>query len=315
MKKLFILLFLCIFFGACKSDSGELLFIEQNTENGFQFPYFLYIPEGASQTDSLILIIEPNNSGFADDDFDKHIEKAKRTASKDFYLGNYVARSLKYPLLVPVFPRSESNWKIYTHALDRDVMVQKNNDLERIDLQLLAMVEDAKKRLSLKSYSILNQFFITGFSASGTFANRFTLLHPEKVLATAAGGLNGLLMLPIKSLDSLPLNYPVGVNDYQSLFGNEFGPAAFKSTPQYYFFGELDDNDAIPYDDGYDNDERTLIYKLLGEDMHAKRWVNCTKIYKQEQVNAKIVSYPGIGHEQTDKTKEDVLDFFISCNK
>jgi|GEM_PF-6285344 len=41
-----------------------------------------------------VLIMEPNNSGFADDDLQKHTEKAQRTASREFYTENYVARKL-----------------------------------------------------------------------------------------------------------------------------------------------------------------------------------------------------------------------------
>ena len=97
------------------------------------YSYFLFIPNGVSEHDTNYLIIEPNNSGFADDNLHKHKEKAKRIATIDYYLGNWIARKLTYPLIVPVFPRTESDWKIYTHALDRDVMLQKGNSLERLD--------------------------------------------------------------------------------------------------------------------------------------------------------------------------------------
>jgi hypothetical protein len=30
--------------------------------------------------------------------------------------------------------------------------------------------------------------------------------------------------------------------------------------PQFLYMGGLDDNDAIPYDDGYDEDEGIIIY-------------------------------------------------------
>lgn len=253
------------------AKKGEIVLIQANPSKGFNYPYFLYIPEGASFEKNLVRIVEPNNSGFANDDLDKHIEKAKRIVTLDFYPGNYVAQKLKYPLLVPVFPRSESEWKIYTHALDRDVMLQKNNLLERIDLQLLAMVEDAKSKLTESGYTIQDKFFMTGFSASGTFTNRFTLIHPDKIQAAAAGGLNGLLALPIDSIGGKNLNYPLGTNDFKDLLNKEFQRTAFINTPQFYFMGENDENDAIPYDDSFDLDERELIYEFLGEEMLHKR--------------------------------------------
>jgi len=269
MKKAIWLIITLLSLQSCLSESekGATFLTEASLTKGFNYPYFLYIPEGASLEKELVLIVEPNNSGFADDDLDKHIEKAKRTASLDFYPGNYAARELKYPLLVPVFPRSESEWKIYTHALDRDVMLQKNNLLERIDLQLLAMVKDAKSKLAESGHSIHDKFFMTGFSASGSFTNRFTLLHPDKIQAAAAGGLNGLLALPIDSIRNKNLNYPLGTNDFKDSFNQEFQRTAFLNTPQFYFMGENDGNDAIPYNDAFDQDERELIYEFLGEEM------------------------------------------------
>jgi len=289
---------------------GKTFLIDSDTEKGFNYPYYLFIPNNIADDKELTLITEPNNSGFVSDDMDKHMEKAQRIATLDFYTGNYVARNIQLPLLVPVFPRSESEWKIYTHALDRDVMLQMDTNLERLDLQLLAMVEDARERLNEMGYKTDEQFFITGFSASGTFANRFTALHPEKVKAVAAGGLNGLLFLPLEELNGKELNYPVGIGDFHELFGKPFNAEAFKETPQFLFMGALDDNDAIPYDDAFDPPEREVIYQTLGMEMQPLRWENCRLIYKQEAVNADISTYEGIGHEHPDEIKNDILNFF-----
>lgn len=311
MNKIFPLFFILIALSACHNNKpGDLHFVKANPENGFNYPYFLFLPDDISTGKELFLIIEPNNSGFADDDLKKHIEKAERTASKDFYLGNYVAQKLKYPLLVPVFPRSKTNWKIYTHALDRDVMRQKNNQLERIDLQLLEMFKDAKSRLNVLDINTSEQFLMTGFSASGTFSNRFTLLHPNKVRAVAAGGLNGLLALPIDSIGNKKLNYPLGTNNFKDSLNQEFQKKAFLNTPQFYFMGGLDENDAIPYDDAFDDDERVLIYELLGKEMLPTRWETCIDIYKNEGVDASVKTYKNMGHEHTDKVKDEVAAFF-----
>jgi hypothetical protein len=300
------------FLQACtgKKHGGKLIYTELQPENGFNFPYFLFIPDKMNAENELVLIVEPNNSGFADDDLQKHIEKAKRIAGKEFYTGNYVARKLRYPLLVPVFPRPETDWEIYTHAFDRDVARQKDNELERIDLQLLAMVEDAKNKLAEKGFKLSDKFLMTGFSASGTFVNRFTAVHPEKVLAAAAGGVNGLLILPLEQLENETLNFPLGVSDFQNLFGKPFNAEAFKNTPQFLFMGELDDNDAIPYEDGYDLDERELVFKLLGEEMQPARWQKCREIYEQENVNATVKTFREIGHEQSVAVKDDIVEYF-----
>jgi predicted peptidase len=306
---LFILL---LFFKSClqTQQGGELILIEKLPEKGFNYPYYLFIPDNIADDKELTLIIEPNNSGFLSDDLDKHLEKAQRIATLDFYAGNYVARNLQLPLLVPVFPRSESQRHTYTHSLDRDVMLEKDTDLERLDLQLLAMIEDARERLMEMGYEIDEQFFITGFSASGTFANRFTALHPEKVKAVAAGGINGLLFLPLEEIDGIKLNYPVGTSDFKELFGKNFNIEEFNETPQFLFMGAMDDNDAIPFADAFDQPEREVIYQILGREMQPLRWENCQRIYKTEGVNAKFRTYEDIGHEQPDLIKDDLVEFF-----
>lgn len=307
---LLILLFLSV---SCENEKGRLIQIQANETTGFHFPYFLYIPEKMDTANSQFLIVEPNNSGFTSDDFDEHLEKAKRVASKDFYLGNFLARQLNYPLLVPVFPRPAENWHIYTHSLDRDAMNQRGNDLERMDLQLLGMVEDAQIRLKETGYSAQQQFLLTGFSASGTFANRFSMIHPERILAVAAGGLNGLLMLPTDSLHGHAMSYPLGTCDFADRFEKPFQLETFRQTPQFWFMGELDENDAIPYADGYDEDERNLIYETLGEQMQPERWTNCALQYEAHHIEATIKTYPGVGHEHPETVKQDLLKFFESA--
>ena len=305
-----ILALMALLFSCSKGYNGELMYVEPGKDSPFNFPYFLYIPDNIDRSDKVSVVIEPNNSGFADDDLNKHIEKAERIATKDFYAGNYVAGQLGLPLIVPVFPRSKTDWTIYTHALDRDVMAQKGNPLERIDLQLIEMFNDARKRLQEKDIPVEEQFLLTGFSASASFVNRFTLLHPQKVLAVAAGGLNGLLMLPADSLEGQDLPFPLGTADMHNFLGIEFQKEHFRATPQYYFMGAKDFNDAIPYDDAYSQAERATIYAVIGKDMHTERWPACQRIYRQNKVHATFETYDAIGHEQPESVKKKILDFF-----
>lgn len=316
MRNRILYVLICFLITGCfNSYEGELLLIEPNSQKDFNYPYFLFVPNATVEGTPTHLVIEPNNSGFVDDDLQKHIEKAKRTATRDFYLGNYVARKLKTPLLVPVFPRNRSESHIYSHALDRDVIRLKDHPLERIDLQLLAMYHDARELLRERNIPVEEEFFLTGFSASGSFANRFAALHPDKVLAVAAGGVNGLLILPLDSLQEETLQFPIGVSDLRSLTGRKFQKEAYSKTPQFYFMGQLDDNDAIPFADGYDQQERDQIYRLLGEEMQPARWNACKEIYLKEIEQVEIKTYEATGHEQTQEIKDDVVVFFKNILK
>jgi hypothetical protein len=290
---------------------GDLQMIPGSAEKGFAHPYFLFIPDEGLDTNQITIIIEPNNTGSPSDNFDDHVDAAKQQAGRS-QIGNFLSHELRYPLLVPIFPRPEKNWKIYTHALDRDALLQKDNSLARLDLQLIAMFEDAKSRLTQSGYKVDNKFFMTGFSACGTFANRFAALHPQKVKAYAAGGLNGMLIVPSIKLDSQYLPYPLGVSDLYELTGQQFDSASFKEVPQFLFMGENDDNDAAPYDDAYDNTEREIIYNTLGKQMLPTRWNACTDYYKNIKGTFRV--YQNTGHEVTSEIQQDILTFMRKYN-
>ncbi|ALO14998.1 hypothetical protein L21SP5_01348 [Salinivirga cyanobacteriivorans] len=305
----FAMLFCFLHSCQIKTD-GELQYHKPQPEKGYNFPYLIFLPTNMPTDKELTMIVAPNNTGQVTDEFKKHIEKARRQATKPFYPGNYIASKLNLPLLVPIFPRSRKESRVYTHSLDRDVMLKKASPLKRIDLQLLAMHENALDTLRKRGFNLKEKFLMVGFSASGSFANRFSLIHPGKLLAVAAGGLNGILMLPEDTLRNQGLVYPLGTADFDSLFNKPFNKQAFKSLPQFLYMGELDDNDAAPYSDAYSEKERQLIFKLLGKKMLPDRWNRCRGIYKSNGVNAVIRTYKNTAHENPEAVKNEILKFF-----
>lgn len=288
-----------------------MIFLQPEAGDPFNYPYYLFIPDQVTTDTAIYLIIEPNNSGITHDSLQPHIERAASTASKDFYIGNYVSRKLNIPLLVPAFPRPATDWHIYTHDLDRDVMLQKDNDLERIDQQLIGMFEDAQARLRERSINVKDEFLLAGFSASGSFTNRFTAIHPDRVAAAAAGGTGGLLILPLDSLYGERLMFPNGTGDLKAITGKAFQKEAFRKTPQYYFIGELDDNDAVPYDDAYSKEEREQIYRLFHKTDLLDRWKQCRSIYAEQGVAAQFNTYESVAHAHPEAIKKDILGFFV----
>ena len=173
------------------------------------------------------------------------------------------------------------------------------------------MCLDAERKLKERNIKIENRYILAGFSASGTFVNRFTLIHPEKVKAVVAGGINGLLLVPLDRRENGPLGYPIGTGDLIQITGSCFLREQFLNTPQFYFMGELDDNDAVPYDDAFDLEERDQIFRLLGEQMMPTRWEKCIDIYNESNVNALFKTYKNTGHEHPEIVKNDILDFLL----
>ncbi len=220
--------------------------IPASPDQGFHFPYLLWVPPVNTPPILPFLLVEPNNSGHVSLKFNDHLLSAVETAQQG--LGGNVARILSVPLLMPVFPRNPG---LYTHSLGRQTMLTTERTLRRLDLQLLAMIRDARPRLVSYGLSVNDQVILTGFSASAMFVTRFTILHPRAVRAVAAGGLNGFVILPVPKLNTITLQYPLGIADLSTFTGQIFPKAAWNNIPQFLFMGATDTNDAVPYDDAW----------------------------------------------------------------
>lgn len=290
-----------------KETGGRVIKVNAKEERGFYSEYYLFIPDTLKKSDAIFLLAEPNNTGFVDDNHRKHRDAAYDIVR--FGQANAIARQLCLPLLVPCFDRPETNWETYTHALDRDTLLIEDGALRRIDMQLLAMIEDARDVLAKKDIRIEDKVFLNGFSASGSFVNRFTALHPDKVAAVAAGGVNSMVILPVGQRKGRDLIYPVGVADLEEIAGVPFQFEAFASVPQYYYMGQEDENDALSYDDAYSDLEREIVKSVLGEDM-ALRFENCRDIYESQGISAVFRTFPGVGHETTGEMNEVIVSFF-----
>ena len=288
----------------------EVIKIEPEPQEGFYWAYYLYIPDSlrvsAQENGKTYLLVEPNNTGYPSDDYEVHDMAAKETAQRM----SGTAEGLRVPLLVPAFPRPEDR-KYYTHALDRRTLLMKQEEMQRIDLQLIAMIDDAAERLSLEGVNLEEKVLMMGFSASGMFANRFTVLHPEKVQAAAIGSPGGWPIVPVDEWNGVNLRYPIGAWDIEEIVGEEFDVESFKSVPLYFYLGDEDTNDSVPPLDGWDSEDKKLIFKYFG-DLPVERWPIAEEIYNSVGCSSQFVLYPGVEHTVTDEMMEDAKTFLLN---
>lgn len=282
--------------------------IDAHPELGFNFAYYLRIPKGLNKEQIQYLLVETNNSG-VNDTLSFH-EKETYLETIRNSLGASLCSNLKVPFLIPIFPRPAKEWELYTHAFDRDVASIKEGAMKRLDLQLIAMIEHSKTVLKKYGIATKDKFLMNGFSASGTFANRFTLIHPTLVAGTACGGINAIPILCVNKLEKTELKYPIGISDFEQLFGTSVNLEEYKKVPQFIYMGENDKNDAVLFDDAYSKAERKLIFKLLGQQLIPDRFSKCESIYIENKVNSTFKVYPGIGHQTDRKVLNEVVDFF-----
>lgn len=286
--------------------AGTVEIVPADPAAGFNFPYVLRTPADSRVPGRPYLVVESNNTG-ADDDFEHHLAGAKSFAIGQG-IGPTVAGELGMPLLVPIFPRNKQEWWIYTHALDRDTLLLGAEPRHRLDLQLLNMVEDARRRLKERDVVVRERFVLVGFSASGTFSNRFAFLHPDRLAAVVSGAVNSFPMLPVASVDGERFPYPLGVADLEQITGRGFDVEAWRKLPQMIFMGAIDDNDAVKFDDAYSEEERKAIFAFVGEDMSA-RWHASQLIYSRAQPNVTFTTYGGVGHWTDGRIMRDILNF------
>jgi predicted esterase len=284
--------------------------IEANPAKGFTYPYYLYVPpelktdEARNQVQTFLVL--PNNTGKLDDDFAVHEADVKRRMSTS----GSIASALKLAILMPVFPRPKSDWQIYTQALDRDSMVTDKKEYRRLDLQMIAMMDDARERLKKDGIKSDKRVLLNGFSAQGMFVNRFTFLHPDRVKAVVVGSPGGWPIAPVEKYRDKPLRYPIGVADIKTVSGKKLDLENLRKVPMFVFIGDKDDNDSVPFGDSYDDVDRELINPLLGA-TPVSRWEIAKQLYKDAGLNAEFRLYPGVAHTVNPAMRDDVRAFLM----
>ena len=307
------------------SFEHKFMKINARSDEGFYWDYYLYIPDNLFSQNLKYMLVEPNNTGTFSDDMKRHEQAAKKIAQR-----NRIAQKLGIPVLVPTFPRpktikgvSQKGWLYYTHSLDRQTLTIEKDIYKRLDKQLIAMIKHAQNLLKDKNINVKEKVFMFGFSASGTFVNRFAALHPNITKALATGGLNGLPILPIKMKKNKKLYYPVGIYDIKELTGKKFNYKAYKQIPQYIFMGDEDTNDTLPYPAPFNKQQKEIIKEIYNtrpvpigaqdQKENAKivvdRFFKAKEIYEKEDIQAQFVLYKGIGHKVTNYMIEDVVTF------
>jgi len=294
---------------AAQTAKPEPQRIGPNAEKGFAYPYYLYVPaelrDPAVSERTHTFLVLPNNTGKVIDSFEAHEEAVKKRLGQAAAL----AGILKVAVIMPVFPRPESDWKIYTHALDRDSMVTAKKEFARFDLQTIAMIDDARQRLKSEGLTMDKRVMLMGFSAQGMFANRFTFLHPDRVKAAAIGSPGGWPIAPVASFKEKTLRYPIGVADLKKIAGKSLNLESLRKVPMFVFLGDKDDNDSVVFGDSYDEEDRELILPLFGQ-KPVDRWETIRQLYKEAGLNAEFKLYADVGHTINTQMQRDIVAFF-----
>ena len=272
---------------------------------GFQWPYILYIPTKVTKQR---LLVAPNNTGFLTSD----VKLLQLSASCELKGHKALADRLGTPLLIPMFPRPrtlETEPALYLHALSRTSLETKVEAYRRVDLQLMAMMDDARAVLKARNIEVPPEAFFMGFSASASFVSRFAVLHPERCAAVVSFSPGGWPIAPVAKAGTDTLNYPVGVGDLEALTGKKVDTASFAKISWLFGIGGTDDNDSVPLRDSFSAEDEALIMKRFGK-FPVPRWKPAEQLYKGAGLNAQFKVYPRVGHQVSEQMAEDRAVFF-----
>ena len=291
------------------TSPGEIIKVEAQPNEGFSYPYYLYVPsrmrEKSAAEEMQTLLVIPNNTGVLDDDLSVHEADVKRRIGQNKTIGSQLGAAV----LMPVFPRPKTDWTIYTHALDRDSMITERAEYRRFDLQLVRMIENARTRLGREKLKFDKRVLITGFSASGMFANRFVFLHPKLVKAAAIGSPGGWAIAPIGQYKEKLLRYPIGTSDFKTISGKKFDLKNARKVPLLFFLGDQDENDSVVFGDSYEDEDKQLIFEFFGK-TPVERWEISRKLYQENGLQAEFKLYPNVKHTVTKEMLGDMVAFF-----
>jgi pimeloyl-ACP methyl ester carboxylesterase len=212
---------------------GVLLFHERNDQT--EYNWFSYIPESLSKTEKSYILITGFNANI-NDDYNEMTEISRNEAEYRIQF----AEKYRYILLTPVIPRPASD-DTYVIAFDYRVFLNSTGPfLQRPDEKLNLMIDQLVAGLQEDGYNVDSKVLVEGFSAGGMFAQKYAMLHPERIKAIAAGQVGGWVTLPISTYEKNVLDWPLGIHDFESLTGFEFNQTLYLQIPQYIYIGDDD---------------------------------------------------------------------------
>ena len=287
---------------------GTLELIAADPSRGFYWPYYLVVPDTVKSTTTLVL--DPTDAPLAQNQSYRDFTPDATAAQRADYFGFEFFRELGTALVMPVLPHLPSErlpngdvfWVLH---LDPDIFTVSDPSLYRIDLQIVAMIADARARLTTQGIQAAEKVFVDGISSVGIFANRFSILHPQLVQAVAIGAA-GIHTMPLAQWQGRNLAYPLGTANLAALAGTAFDARRYRRMPQYVYVGVEDRNENAFL---FDPDAAAVARELFGADVPT-RFASASAVFASQGNDAVFTTYAGAGHELTAAMMNDIRAFF-----
>jgi pimeloyl-ACP methyl ester carboxylesterase len=271
------------------------------------YSWFTYIPSNLRKEQLNYILINGLHGNIQTDNYEEVVAESRTQAEWRTSL----ADQLRAIMLVPVIPTSPGYFYYPVAFGMRTFGDPTPSSYQRADLKVNLMIDRLISDLRSEGYNMSEKVFIEGFSAGGMFAQKYTLLHPERVQAIAAGHCGSSLTLPESFYGSVPLNWPVGINDLPQLVGHQFNIEAYMRVPQYIYIGEQDRG---TLSDGVEEwwgsqSQIDFVEGTFGD--YASEILERQTAYLNSigYDNIEFKKYSGVPHQYTDQMIDDALAF------
>lgn len=302
------------------------LYIDKTEDNMY---YLCAIPEDFNENCNVV--VESYNSGGKQK---SNYEENILSALND---GNAIENTLMEavedaPIVLPITPD-------LIEAPDYQQLSIEAIKEGKIYSKFLRCIEDAKQKiLELSGKKVSDKIFLNGYSASGVFAQRFALIHPEIVARCLIGGAAGTIPMPLDEID-----YPIGIKNYEELFGRKFDIEIYKKIQFGYYVAENEEREPGRYDINgeriidssqipapmHDMSYRAITTpkevgkkqrELFGETMN-ERYKNAIDYYKNLGIDISGIVLRGANHSDifnsrtnrsADYLKQQIINFYIN---
>ena len=227
-----------------------------------QYDWLYYIGSNIDRSTPVTIFVTGLNGNKISDDYTIISEETKKlfnSRTKDY-------SNAKLVYVCPIIPRNSTN---YTVSLNRLSVSLKNGRYYRPDLKLNDIIDTFRVMLEKEEYKTNQKIILEGFSAGGMFAQRYSLIHPEKVKCIIVGQAGGHLVLPIVEIKNKKAKWPVGIYDFERIFNKKFNFEEYKLIKQRIYIGTLDTNNSTVKtgnNDVFTDFEISLLKKVYGGD-------------------------------------------------
>lgn len=216
----------------------DISVVSAKVGDNFNIPYILAVPsnirnlinENGEQTYEPTIVMESNN---------RETSVIHELLNNGLFTLEHLATTVQSdssPLLVPILPSLGVNSPYFQQLSKECFEIDAKNQFYRIDEQVKNIIN--KVKIDIKNnygVDISDKIFLNGYSSSGVFAERFSLLQPEIIDTVCIGGASGSIPIP-----TTVLNYPLGIGDYKSLCGKDFDMESYSKIKFNYYVGEYE---------------------------------------------------------------------------